>query len=125
MDNFPTVARLVASEPAADISLALICRRGEHIDPRAWTADKPARIVAEHVRMVRRYLASLGVPPQTYEVQRVLGSSESYLVNDPRETYLLCDAIVSTGSTLQANNLEVWQAVKSKGDIVVGLYQRL
>jgi phosphoribosylaminoimidazole-succinocarboxamide synthase len=125
MDNFPTVARLVASAQDTDISLALISRRGQQIDPRAWTADKPARIVAEHVRMVRTYLAGLGVPPDTYEIQRVLGSSESYLVNDPRETYLLCDAIIATGGTLQANDLDVWQVVQSKGDIVVGLYQRL
>ncbi|KAL3428710.1 hypothetical protein BDV09DRAFT_201325 [Aspergillus tetrazonus] len=125
MDNFPTVARLVASAPDTDISLALIGRRGQRIDPRAWTADKPARVVAEHVRMVRTYLGGLGVPPDTYEIQRVLGSSESFLVNDPRETYLLCDAIIATGGTLQANDLDVWQVVKSKGDIVVGLYQRL
>ena len=127
MDNFPTVARLVTSVPDADISLALIGRRGQtqHIDPRAWTVDKPARIVAEHVRMVRTYLAGLGVPPDTYEIQRVLGSSESYIVNDPRQTYLLCDAIIATGGTLQANDLDVWQVVKGKGDIVVGLYQRL
>ncbi|KAG9252267.1 uncharacterized protein F5Z01DRAFT_682750 [Emericellopsis atlantica] len=125
MDNFATVARLVASTPDTDISLALICRRGQQIDPRAWTADRPARIVAEHVRMVRTYLERLGVPPDTYEIQRVLGSSESYLVNDPRETYLLCDAIISTGETIKANDLEVWQVVKSKGDLVVGLYQRL
>ncbi|CAI7614370.1 unnamed protein product [Penicillium palitans] len=125
MDNFPTVAWLVSSAPDTDISLALIARRGQKIDPRTWTADKPARIVAEHVRMVRAYLAGLGVPPETYEIQRVLGSSESYLVNDPRETYLLCDAIIATGGTLQANDLDIWQVVKSKGDIVVGLYQRL
>ncbi len=125
MDNFPTVARLVASAPDAGISLALIARRGQHIDPGAWTADKPARIVAEHVRMVRAYLAGRGVPPETYEIQRVLGSSESYLVNDPRETYLLCDAIIATGGTLEANDLDVWQVVKDRGDIVVGLYQRL
>ncbi|OAQ60401.1 ATP phosphoribosyltransferase domain-containing protein [Purpureocillium lilacinum] len=125
MDNFPTVARLVASAPDTDISLALIGRRGQQIDPRVWTVDNRARIVAEHGRMVRTYLTSLGVPPDTYEIQRVLGSSESYLVNDPRETYLLCDAIISTGTTLQANGLEVWQVVKSKGDIVVGLYLRL
>lgn len=125
IDNFPTVARLVASTPDTSVSLALIGRRGQQIDPRAWTADKPARIAAEHVRMVRTYLASLAVPPDTYKIQRVLGSSESYLVNDPREIYLLCDAIISTGSTLQANNLDIWQVIKSKGDLVVGLYQRL
>ncbi|KAL7940309.1 hypothetical protein V8C42DRAFT_363194 [Trichoderma barbatum] len=125
MDNFPTAARLVASAPDTDISVALIGRRGQQIDPSAWTADNPARIVAEHVRMVQTYLASLGVPPAVYEIQRVLGSSESYLVNDPRETYLLCDAIISTGSTLKANDLAVWQVVKSKGDIVVGLYERV
>lgn len=125
MDNFPTVARLVAYAPDTDISLALISRRGQQIDPRAWTADKPACIVAEHVRLVRTFLAGLGVPPDSYKIQRVLGSSESYLVNDPRQTYLLCDAIIATGGTLQANDLDVWQIVKSKGDIVVGLYQRL
>jgi hypothetical protein len=125
MDNFPTVARLVVSVPETDISLALISRRGQQIDPRTWTADKPPRIAAEHPRMVRTYLSSLGVPQDAYKIQRVLGASESYIVNDPCETYLLCDAIVITGSTLQANNLDVWQVIKSKGDIVIGLYQRL
>jgi hypothetical protein len=125
MDNFPTVARLVASEPATDVSLALISRRGQQIDPRAWSADKPARIAAEHVRMVRAHLSSLGVPREAYQIQRILGSSESYLVNDPHQTYTLCDAIVCTGNTLQANDLEVWQVVKAKGDIVLGLYERV
>ncbi|KAJ5494870.1 hypothetical protein N7463_010957 [Penicillium fimorum] len=75
MDNFPTVARLVAFAPDTDISLALIGRCGQQIDPC--------------------------------------------------ETYLLCDAIIATGSTLQANDIDVWQVIKSKGDIVVGLCQRL
>ncbi|KAI9146801.1 ATP phosphoribosyltransferase domain-containing protein [Paramyrothecium foliicola] len=125
MDNFPTGARLVASVPDTDISLALISRRGQQIDPCQWTPNNPAHIVAEHVPMVRNHLTTLSIPPDTYKIQRVLGSSESYLVNDPHETYLLCDAIIHTGSTLQANNLEVWRVLKNKGDIVVGLYQRL
>jgi hypothetical protein len=125
MDDFPTVAQLVTSLPATDISLALISRRGQKVDPQAWTADHPARIVAEHPRMVRTYLASLGVSPDTYKIQRVLGASESYLVNDPCKTYLLCDAIVITGSTLEANHLEVWRNIRSKGDVAIGLYQRL
>ncbi|KAH7345796.1 hypothetical protein BKA66DRAFT_434082 [Pyrenochaeta sp. MPI-SDFR-AT-0127] len=125
MDSYPTVAQLVVSAPATDVSLALISRRGQRIDPRAWTADNPARIAAEHPRLVRTYLASLNVPQATYSIQRVLGASESYLVNDPCETHLLCDAIVNTGNTLQANDLEAWQVIKPKGDIVIGLYQRL
>ncbi|EGX93066.1 hypothetical protein CCM_04438 [Cordyceps militaris CM01] len=125
MDNFPTVARLVASTPDADISLALIRRRGQAIDPHGWSADRPARIVAEHGRMVRAHLAGLGVSPTTYEIQHVLGSSESYLVNDPRETYLLCDAVIATGGTIQENDLDVWQVVKNKGELLVGLYQRV
>ncbi|KAH6639097.1 hypothetical protein C7974DRAFT_330124 [Boeremia exigua] len=124
MDNFPTVARPVVSAPQPDISLALIGRRGQHIDPRAWTADRPARIVAEHPRMVRTYLASIDVPEDTYRIQRVLGASESYLVNDPCETFLLCDAIVISGGTLKANDLEVWRVILSKGDVAIGLYQR-
>ncbi|KAJ7751978.1 hypothetical protein B0H16DRAFT_1546970 [Mycena metata] len=124
MDNFPTVARLVAATPDPDIYLALISRRGARIDTRSWTSDAPARIAAEHVRMVRAHLTCLGVPPEAYEIQRVLGSSESYLVNDPREHYLLCDAVVSTGSTLKENDLDVWQVIKNKGDLIVGLYQR-
>jgi phosphoribosylaminoimidazole-succinocarboxamide synthase len=125
MDNFPTVAQPVVSVPQPDISLALISRRGQQIDPRAWTANNPVRIAAEHPRMVRTYLASIGVPRDTYKIQRVLGASESYLVNDPCETYLLCDAIVITGGTLKANDLDVWRVIKSKGDVAIGLYQRL
>jgi hypothetical protein len=73
--------------------------------------------------MVRAYLASLGVPQNAYKIQRVLGASESYLVNNPYETYLLYDAIAITGNILHANNLEVWKVIKSKGDVLIGLYQ--
>jgi hypothetical protein len=59
MDDFPTVAKLVVSEPAPDISLALISRRGQQIHPLAWTAEKPVRIVVEHPRMVRKHLDNL------------------------------------------------------------------
>ncbi|KDN68887.1 hypothetical protein CSUB01_11458 [Colletotrichum sublineola] len=96
MENFPTVARLIASVPA---------RHG-------------------HFARARRP-AYLGVQPDTYKIQRVLGSSESYLVNDPRETYLLCNAIISTGSTIQGNDLDVWKVIKGKGEIAIGLYQQL
>ncbi|PVH94005.1 hypothetical protein DM02DRAFT_694274 [Periconia macrospinosa] len=125
MDNFPTVARLAASVPDMDLELALIARDAGAIDPSTWNRDKPARIVAEHVCMVRTHLEQMGIASEKYEIQPVLGSSESYLVNDPRETYILCDAIVSTGSTLQANNLQVWRLIKPRGHVVVGLYQRL
>ncbi|KAL6150205.1 hypothetical protein ACJQWK_00298 [Exserohilum turcicum] len=107
-----------------DISLALIARRGQQIDPHAWTPAKPARIAAEHPRLVRTYLASIGVAQDTYKIQRVLGASESYLVNDPCGGYLLCDAIVISGATLEANGLDVWRVIKSKGDVALGLYQR-
>jgi hypothetical protein len=32
---------------------------------------------------------------------------------------------VITGSTLEANHLEVWRNIRSKGDVAIGLYQRL
>lgn len=112
------------SLPQPDISLALIARRGQQIDPHAWTPAKPARIAAEHPRLVRTYLASIGVAQDTYKIQRVLGASESYLVNDPCGGYLLCDAIVISGATLEANGLDVWRVIKSKGDVALGLYQR-
>lgn len=48
----------------------------------------------------------------------VVGSSESYIVNLPE--YDLCDAVVETGATLEDNYLEIHKVLYETLDI--GLY---
>ena len=43
-------------------------------------------------------------------------------MNDTKTNYILCDAIVETGSTISENNLEIWRVVKNYGEIKIGLY---
>jgi|JI6StandDraft_1071083.scaffolds.fasta_scaffold33437_4 hypothetical protein len=39
--------------------------------------------------------------------------------------FCLCDAVVETGLTLTANDLEEWKTIKQDGDISVGLFMSL
>jgi len=74
MDNFPTMARLVASAPGTNISLALVGRRGLQINLGAWTADKPARIAAEQIPcQPRQILYAHGTRYNTYSAPLIIG----------------------------------------------------
>ena len=55
-----------------------------------------------------------------YHLDRVVGASEGYLVNSTK--YTLCDAIVETGKSIEANNLQVWEYIIPKGQIMIGLF---
>ena len=50
------------------------------------------------------------------------GSSGSATETSSKSAYLLCDAIVETGKTLEENNLEIWKVVLDHGEITIGLY---
>ena len=38
------------------------------------------------------------------------------------DKYLLCDAIVETGKTMEENGLHVWKTIIPKGQVKMGLY---
>lgn len=82
-----------------DVKLCLICRKGEKN-----TVTKPYIIAAEHYSYVKELL------PDS-EVVVVHGSSESLIVNEMCG-FNLCDAIVESGDTLVANNLEIFEILE-------------
>ena len=55
-------------------------------------------------------------------MDRVTGSSEGFLINSNK--YLLADAVVESGRTLDDNNLEIWKIIIPKGHVQIGLYGR-
>ena len=58
----------------------------------------------------------------SFTLDRIIGSSEGYMVNTAKDNYILCDAIVESGKTLDENNLEVWQVALDRGEVKIGLY---
>ncbi|KAE9399238.1 hypothetical protein BT96DRAFT_1019691 [Gymnopus androsaceus JB14] len=104
-------------------TVALICRANAQIDFKDWTVANRARIATEYPKLVDQFLQSLGADSSTYVLQEVRGTTESFLVNDKEGVFLLCDGVVSTGKTLQENDLVVWKVMKAKGEVSLGLYQ--
>ena len=126
IDNQPKVFKAVTEHVVGNIELALIKRKADTIDVSAWTPLCKAIIATEHMVDVNRYLTvDLGIPSSAFSLTHVLGSSESFLVNETKRPYTLCDAIVESGATLDANELEVWRVVRGREDIKIGLYTRL
>ncbi|QKF93872.1 phosphoribosyl-ATP pyrophosphatase [Fadolivirus algeromassiliense] len=121
--NFPKVYKAVNEIIDPTISLALICRKGMSIDVANWNEDNKVLIAAEHVWHVSEYFHKHAIPQNSYHMDRVIGSSEGFLINTDK--YLLCDAVVESGRTLVENNLEVWQTIIPKGMIKMGLYSNL
>ena len=105
------------------ICVALICRQDDNIDSNEWTSDNKALIAAEHVWHVSNYFHEQNIPSNVYHLDRIMGSSEGFLVNTDK--YLLCDAIVESGKTLIENNLKIWQTIIPFGQIKIGLYSGL
>ena len=122
VENNPQVYKKVLEVPDETISLALIKRKGDIIDPKQWTKDNKALIATEHVSHVHNYLLEQDLDEHAFSLDRVIGSSEGYMVNNTKDEYLLCDAIVETGKTLDENGLEVWKTVLEKGQVMIGLY---
>lgn len=120
--NFAEIYKSIDLIPDETISLCLIKRSEEIVDPTTWTETNKGLIIAEHPILVSRFLNKLGLNPNVYHIDRAIGSSESILVNNSK--YHLCDAIVETGSTLVANNLEIQYTIMEKGKVMYGLYER-
>ncbi len=120
--NSPKVYKNILEVPDESIILALIKRKEDDIDPSTWSKSNKALIATEHVTSVSNYLISCELDEHTFSLDRVIGSSEGYMVNSTKDKYLLCDAIVESGKTLEANDLEIWKTIIQRGDIKIGLY---
>ena len=122
MENMPNIAKEIVSKADDDLTLALLCRQGEEVNPQTWGPDNRAQIVAEHVWSVRQHLTFIGISEEAYSLQRVMGSSESFIVNDTKHDFIVCDGIISSGKTMMENNLQIWQVIKPPGQVKIGLY---
>ena len=121
--NFPQVYVPIHEVVDPDIGLALICRKTDNIDVNSWSPQNKILIAAEHVWHVSDYFHREGVPQNIYHLDRIMGSSEGFLINTSK--YLLCDAVVESGRTLDENDLKVWKYVIPKGQVKIGLYSGL
>lgn len=122
--NFPKVYKTIHEVVDPKISLALIKRRGENIDIASWSKSNKALIAAEHVCHVAEHFHKMGVPQNAYHLDRITGSSEGFLINT-NQKYLLCDAVVESGKTIEDNDLEIWETIIPKGEVRMGLYSNL
>jgi ATP phosphoribosyltransferase len=121
--NFPKVYTTLVEVVDPTIALALIERTEKPIDITKWTESNRALIAAEHVWHVAEYFRTKGVCSSKFHLDRITGSSESFLVNT--DNYDLCDAVVETGKTLDENGLRVFDIIIPKGSIHIGLYRTL
>jgi len=120
--NYPNFYTVLHEIVDPTICLAVICRQGASIEPEKWTQWNKPLIATEHICLVTRFFEQININPNTYHLDRITGSSEGFLVNSDK--YLLADAIVESGRTLEENNLEIWKIIIPKGQIHVGLYER-
>jgi ATP phosphoribosyltransferase len=115
--NQPPVLKAIASEPVPSLRLCLIGRKGDTV---TFPSHRKTVIAAEHPVQVSEYLRAKGMPDSAFKIQPVLGSSESYLVNNSE--YDLCDAVVETGKTLDDNDLVIRETVLDYGAVTIGFY---
>ena len=120
--NYPTVYTVIHEVVDPTISLALICRKGACIQSEQWTEQNKPLIAAEHVWHVTRFFEQNQVNSNTFHLDRVTGSSEGFLINSDK--YLLADAVVESGRTLEENHLEIWKVIIPKGQVHIALYGR-
>lgn len=71
---------------------------------------------------VSEFFHKEGIPQNVYHMDRIMGSSEGFLINTDK--YVLCDAVVESGRTLTENDLQVWKYIIPKGEVKMGLYTR-
>ena len=118
--NYPKIYSIIHEVIDPTISLALITRQNQLIEPMQWTSENKILIATEHACQVTKFFEENSIDRRTYHLDRINGSSESFLVNSKK--YLLADAIVETGRTIQENNLQIWKTILPKGKIHIGLY---
>lgn len=102
MDNYPKVYSSNFTIPDNDLKLCLVKKAYSDI-------PKNPKIVAEHFNLIKKYIDG--------EIDSVIGSSESYLINS---NYDIADCIVETGNTLKENNLEIHKQLEFK--VKIGLF---
>ncbi len=123
IENQPDIFDPICEVIDKDIELALIKRKSDNIDSSNWSEQSKCYIACEHVVHVNNYLTKeLNISDSVFSTIHMLGSSESFLINKSKTNYTLADAIVETGSTLEANNLEIWKTIIPKGKVKMGLY---
>lgn len=121
--NQPDIFEPICEIIDPDIELALIKRNSEQININEWSSKSKCYIACEHMIHVYKYLTEqLKVDENVFSTTHMMGSSESFLVNESKTHYLLADAIVESGSTLVENGLEVWKTIVPKGELKIGLY---
>ena len=121
--NQPDIFEPVCEIVDPSIELALIKRSEDTINPNNWTTKSKCYIACEHVIHVNKFLVNdLRISDKVFSTVHMLGSSESFLVNESKTHYTLADAIVESGSTLKANGLEIWKTIVPKGGLKIGLY---
>lgn len=110
MLNFPAVSLPpLAEQHVPGLSVCLVARKGDELarNIHLWSRQNKTLIAAEHVMTVSSFMQQHNIDASSVTLDRVLGSSENFLVNEGNRHYLLCDAIVESGSTLKENDLEV------------------
>ena len=110
IDNHPTVLKCLVSNVCPDLRISLLQR------PNAIFNTK-IRIAAEHPKHVYDYFCQK-LRPDQFTIDKVMGASESFLVN--LDMYDLCDAIVSTGSTIRDNGLTEYDVICHQ--IIIGVF---
>lgn len=121
--NQPDIFNPICEIIDFDIELSLIKRKSDVIKHENWSSKSKCYIACEHMVHVYKYLTEeLGVSDKVFSMVHMLGSSESFLVNESKTHYMLADAIVESGSTLKENGLEVWKTIVPKGGLKIGLY---
>jgi len=122
IENQPDIFNPVCEVVDPDIELALIKRKSDNVNFNEWNQKNKCYIACEHMVQVYKYLTNeLGIDDKVFSTVHMLGSSESFLVNKSKTHYTLADAIES-GSTLKANQLDIWKTIIPKGQIKIGLY---
>jgi len=121
--NQPAIFNPVCEIIDPDIELSLIKRKSDVIEHENWSSKTKCYIACEHMVHVYKYLTEeLCISDKVFSTVHMLGSSESFLINESKTHYMLADAIVESGSTLKANGLEIWKTIVPKGGLKIGLY---
>lgn len=121
--NFPQVYSPLHEVADPSISLCLLKRKGEHVDPAQWSVENRVLIAAEHVHHVAMWMETKGIPSEFAHLDRIIGSSEGFLLQT--KAYTLCDAVVESGATIEENKLEIFDVIIPKGEVLMGLYERI
>jgi hypothetical protein len=122
IENFPSVCKTIVQEPCNSIALVLLKNKTMYIDTNTWNINNKAIIATEHPFHVAKYLVGIGIDESSFKLVKMNGASESYLVNETKKPFILCESIIESGRTMLDNDLEIWRMVADYGKINIGLY---